>query len=56
MRLRVIVAIPGDRWRDVLEEGDALRRDCLGLSRSLDETYEDVTLPQLREDAAGYAA
>jgi Uma2 family endonuclease len=43
-------------WRDVLEAGDALAIESLGLIRSQDAIYEDVTLPALREDAAGYAA
>jgi Uma2 family endonuclease len=43
-------------WRDVLEQGDALAIECLGLILSQDAIYEDVVLPELREDAAGYAA
>lgn len=46
----------GTWWRDVLDPGDALAIESLGLILSLDNLYEDVVLPELREDAAGYAA
>jgi Uma2 family endonuclease len=46
----------GTWWRDVLDPGDALAIESLGLILSLDNLYEDVVIPEIREDAAGYAA
>ncbi len=42
-------------WRDVLESGDALAIESLGLILSQDAIYEDVVIPEIREDEAGYA-